>query len=481
MHTTLVWFRQDLRLADNPAFYAAAEAGAVLPVYILDDETAGTWRMGEASRWWLHHSLMALREELAKHGLPLLLRRGRAADIIPRLVQEVNAKAVYWNRCYEPYAIARDTALKAQLQAGGLEVRSFNASLLYEPWEIHNKQGGVFKVFTPFWKHCMQREAPAAPLPVPAAITASPIIPPSDDISSWALLPVAPDWAGGLRESWIPGEMGAQARLEQFLQEGFATYADQRDYPAQQVTTRLSPHLHFGEISPRVLWHRVYMHNSSVDSGVSSRNLTRILDEIGWREFSAYTLYHFPDLPELPYKRVFSHFPWKEDTALFNCWKRGKTGYPIVDAGMRELWHTGFMHNRVRMIVASFLTKDLFIPWQWGAAWFWDTLVDADLANNSASWQWVAGCGMDAAPYFRIFNPTTQSQRFDQEGCYIRRWLPELKALPDDMIHAPWEASPLLLRQFGVTLGKTYPHPVVNHKTAREQAMEGYRMITAAS
>ena len=472
---SLLWFRQDLRLADNPALRAACARGeAVLALYILDDETAGAWRAGGAARWWLHHSLAALDRDLQRLGATLCLRRGKAAEILPALAAETGAGAVYWNRCYEPWAIARDKVLKAQLRDSGLTAESFNGALLHEPWTITNGQGAPYKVFTPFWKALLAAAPPPAPEAAPERIDGLTGVA-SERLDDWALLPTKPDWAGGLRETWTPGEEGAATCLDTFLDQAAEGYPDQRDRPDRRGTSRLSPHLHWGEISPRQVWHAG---QRAIAAGThSERGVMAFLRQLGWRDFSHVLLYHWPDFPEQSWRSAFDAFPWREDEAAFTAWCRGRSGYPIVDAGMRELWHTGWMHNRVRMIAASFLIKDLLIPWQRGEAWFWDTLVDADLANNAAGWQWVAGSGADAAPYFRIFNPVTQGEKFDPEGAYIRRWLPELAALPDAVLHKPWEASEDVLGKAGVTLGESYPRPIVDHKAARQRALAGYETV----
>ena len=474
----IVWFRQDLRLSDNPALAAAAKSGRpVLPLYILDEETPGDWTPGGAARWWLHHSLQALGESLAGLGAPLVLMRGRAEDILPRLATRLGAGAVVWNRCYEPTARARDTALKAALKDQGLEVESFNASLLFEPWEIATKAGKAFAVFTPFWKACLAHEAPPKPQPAPKTLRPSAKAPGGESLSSWKLLPRKPDWAKGFAKLWTPGEAGAKARLKSFLAAALADYAEARDRPAGETTSRLSPHLHWGEIGPRQVWHALGPQSARDGRTRRGKATAKFLSEVGWREFSYHLLFNFPGLPEANVRDSFNAFPWRRDARALRAWQAGRTGYPIVDAGMRELWATGWMHNRVRMIVASFLTKHLLIHWREGAKWFWDTLVDADLANNSASWQWVAGCGVDAAPYFRIFNPVLQGEKFDPEGAYVRRWVPELAGLPNSCLHKPWEASAEILRAAGITPGKTYPKPMVEHAAARARALAAFETI----
>jgi len=475
---TLVWFRLDLRLADNPALAAAVEHGApVIPVFILDDEDAGDWRPGGASRWWLHHALERLRDGLSDAGAPLVLRRGLAEREIIRLVEETGAAAIHWNRRYEPWARERDTRIKEALKHRGLEVRSFNGSLLYEPWEVTSKQGTPLKVFSPFWRAVQAKGDPDDPLPAPDRIAAPDTPPTGEDLADWDLLPTRPDWAGGLRDTWTPGEAGAAERLALFLDDSVGDYKTKRNIPGTAATSGLSPHLHFGEISPRQIWHAARTASEARSATPMDKGTGHFLSEICWREFSYNLLFHNPGLPETSLRPEFEDFPWAEDEAGVEAWRRGRTGYPIVDAGLRELWHTGWMHNRVRMITASFLIKDLLVHWKHGEDWFWDTLVDADLASNAASWQWVAGCGADAAPYFRIFNPVLQGEKFDGDGAYVRRWVPELAGLPDSHIHKPWEARPLDLADAGVVLGKTYPQPMVDHAIARKRALAALETI----
>ncbi|MDE1148334.1 MAG: deoxyribodipyrimidine photo-lyase [Azospirillaceae bacterium] len=470
----IVWFRQDLRLADNPALaHAHATGRPIVPLYILDEAAPGAWAPGGASRWWLHHSLAALGNALTKAGCPLVLRRGRADVVLHTLMREVGASAVVWNRCYEPHAIARDSALKADLKAEGVAVDSFNAALLAEPWTVKTNAGGPFKVFTPFWKSLRANLAPPDLAPTPKSLAAPPTPPDGDSLSDWGLLPTKPDWAGGMRDTWTPGEAGAHRRLADFLAGPVAGYSEGRDYPAQPRTSRLSPHLHFGELSPRQIWVAAEAAATPGNRG----EVDAFQRELGWREFCHHLLYHFPVLPERPLNPKFEAFAWDRDDRHLAAWQRGRTGYPIVDAGMRELWATGWMHNRVRMVVGSFLVKHLLLPWTAGQAWFWDTLVDADLANNAASWQWIAGCGADAAPYFRVFNPVLQGEKFDAQADYVRRWVPELAGLPDSLIHQPWTASTPVLRAAGVTLGRDYPHPIVEHKAARQRALDTFAQI----
>lgn len=468
----IVWFRNDLRVADNPALIAAATSGKpVIALYILDDETPGKWKPGGAARWWLHHALAALQAALAKRGAALVLHRGRAEDVIVAVAAETGAQGVYWNRCYEPFAIARDTRIKEALQTAGLAAASFNGSLLFEPWEIATRQGGFYKVYTRFWHAVRDRGDPPPPGPAPVRIEAPAKLVKSDALEDWGLLPSAPDWAGGLRRRWQPGEAGAKARLRAFLQSGLDGYTDRRDFPADAVTSNLSAFLHTGDISPRQIWHE------TLKTAGWSEAAEKFLKEVVWREFAYHVFYHLPTLPEQPMAARFREFPWADDDTHLACWQQGRTGYPMVDAGMRELWQTGHMHNRVRMVTASFLVKHLLLPWQAGEAWFWDTLVDADLAVNAFSWQWVAGCGADAAPYFRIFNPILQGSKFDPDGAYIRTYVPEIAQLPDKYLFAPWEAPDAVLKDAGVVLGTTYPRPVVAHKQARERALAAFKSL----
>jgi deoxyribodipyrimidine photo-lyase len=469
----IVWFRLDLRLADHAALTEAAKTGApVLPVYILDDHTPGRFRAGGASRWWLHGSLAALDRDLARLDGKLCLRRGAAPKVLGDLLHETGASAIYATRSYEPWEPELEQSVKHLCQAENAEFRLFRGRLLFEPETIVTGSGKPFRVFTPFWKACLAAPPPRAPLPAPKLArfaTAE-----SERLESLELLPGKPDWAGGLRATWRPGEQAAHARLQDFIAQGVARYADDRNNFDAASTSRLSPHLHFGELSPNQVWHAV-CHAAGRAGVAKDRGSESFLRELGWREFAYHLLHQFPTIVSEPIRGEFARFPWREDRQALQAWQKGETGYPIVDAAMRELWHTGFMPNRARMIVASFLVKHLLIPWQTGADWFLDTLVDADLANNSASWQWVAGSGTDAAPYFRIFNPVLQGLKFDASGDYVRMWVPELKRLPAPDIHAPWEAPALTLAQAGVTLGRNYPEPVVDHNQARARALAAFK------
>ncbi|MBD3267222.1 deoxyribodipyrimidine photo-lyase [bacterium] len=477
MYPTLVWFRNDLRLEDNPAFCAAVEQkGPILPLYIHAPDEEGEWKPGEASNWWLHHSLYALHEELSKLGLRLIVQQGESLDILTRLAKKTKAAAIFWNRRYEPTLVARDAYVKSCLQELDVFVESFNASLLFEPWEIKNRQDKPFKVFTPFWKHYLSIMAPPMPLARPQTVLAPSSWPPSLSIGDLELQPFY-DWTGGLQENWKPGARHAKHQLERFINETILHYDEKRNRPDTVGTSRLSPYLHFGDIGPRQVFHAVQERLQEENNDAFAKNAWAFLRELGWREFAYHLLFHFPYTADSPLREEFEAFPWQANPQGMEAWRKGLTGYPIVDAGMRELWETGWMHNRVRMIVASFLVKDQLLPWREGAKWFWNTLVDADLANNTLGWQWTAGCGADAAPYFRIFNPVLQGEKFDPQGHYVRKWVPELAGLPNKLLHKPWEASPTALAEAGIELGETYPRPIVDHKEARADALRAYDTI----
>jgi len=473
---TIVWFRKDLRLNDNPALIAAAASGPIIPVFI-HDEGGPARPLGAASRWWLHGSLKALAKALADKGAHLVLRRGSAPDLLCDLASETSAKAVYWNRLYDSPSINRDTALKSRLRDEGLDCRSFNASLLNEPWCVKTASGGDYRVFSPYWRAAKPLIcAPsAAPELAPNRFTSVTEAPPSDELDDWNLRPSAPDWAAGFGE-WAPGETGALKRLAAFLKSPVRGYSVKRNYPGENGVSRLSPHLHFGEIGPRQVWAAL---EQAAPQG-AEEDFETFRKELGWREFNYHLLFHHPDMPEANFNHQFPTIRWRKNARQIQAWRRGRTGYPIVDSGLRQLWSTGWMHNRVRMIVASFFVKHLLFDWRDGEAWFWDTLVDADLASNVGNWQWVAGCGADAAPYFRIFNPILQGQKFDPEGDYVRRWVPELARLPNSVIHSPWTATPSVLTAAGVDLGTTYPQPIVNHNEARTRALAAYKGVQHA-
>jgi deoxyribodipyrimidine photo-lyase len=465
----IIWFRQDLRLRDNSALIAAHETDQpILPVYILDDKNSGEWKIGAASRWWLRESLIKLNESLEGK---LCLAKGDAQEVLLGLIKSTKAKAVYWNRCYEPWRIQRDTKIKDTLRDAGIEAKSYNGSLLFEPHTVLKKDGTPYKVFSPFYKKgCLGKGAGLhAPKAVPQNLKLSKNrLLSLDDLN---LLPTIP-WHKKMHNYWEPGEKGAHSRLNAFLENGLKGYKEGRNHPSRQNVSRLSPYLHFGEISPNEVW---YAAKTRMIAEHCESDGEHFLSELGWREFSNNLLFHFPDIPHKNLQNKFDAFPWRDDDEALRRWQKGQTGYPIVDAGMRELWETGYMHNRVRMIVGSFLVKNLMLHWHHGEDWFWDCLVDADLANNSASWQWIAGCGSDAAPYFRIFNPVTQGQKFDTDGAYVRRYVPEIAGLPDKYLHSPWEAKEMVLAEAGIELGKDYPEPIVDLKQSRERALEAFK------
>ena len=462
----IVWFRQDLRLNDNPALQSALNSSsAVIPVFI-DDETCGR-QAGSMSRWWRDNSLAKLNNALNKRGSRLIYRKGKAADVLPALALEVGATSVYWNRQYEANIVARDTAIKSKLKEDGIKVESFNGSLLFEPWEVTSKStGGPFRVFTPFWRACCSLGLKRGLSDAPEKISAPEQWPNSDALPETSALPHMDNL-----DMWQPGEDGASDALALFLSKNIGDYAERRNLPAEPATSRLSPHLRWGEISPARIIAETQAANIKTNDG------DKFFSELGWREFSYQLLYHNPELAETCLQDKFEAFPWRDDADAFEAWRLGETGYPIVDAGMRELRRTGYMHNRVRMIAASFLIKHLLIDWREGEKWFWECLVDADPANNSASWQWVAGCGADAAPYFRIFNPILQGPKFDAEGIYTKTYVPELNALSGKTLYAPWTAKSDMLDSGAISLGNTYPNPIVNHEAARARALESFKSL----
>ncbi len=482
MPTTILWFRSDLRLADNPALAHAVEVGAVVPVYIWSPEDHGQWSPGGASRWWLHQSLTSLAASLERVGSRLILRQGDALEQLNDLASTTGALSVVWNRRYEPALIAADKRVKRGLAEAGIEARSFNGALLYEPWDVQTKTGGPYQVFTPFHRCVQAMPEQGKPLAAPKSISSPPNWPKSHDLDALGLMPRI-KWYAGLAKAWDVSERGAMKQLSHFVDEPIGDYNHDRDLPWKPGTSRLSPYLHHGEISPRQIYHAAAAATRGSSSEKLKLNAHGYIREIIWREFGYHLIYHFPHTPDKPLREKYEKFPWinpkhKEGQAALAAWKQGNTGYPIVDAGMRELWHTGWMHNRVRMVVASFLVKHLLISWHEGAKWFWDTLVDADLASNTLGWQWAGGCGADAAPYFRIFNPMMQGQKFDSEGEYVKKWCPELKGVPVKYIHQPWECPPMELRAAGVTLGEDYPLPIVDHKAARERALAALSDVT---
>lgn len=471
--TGLVIFRNDLRTDDQPALRHAIEScDTVIPFFIWDEKEGHSIAPGSAAKWWLHESLASLSQELKEKKSRLVIRLGKAKEVINELLKETSAEAVFWNRRYDPDSIRLDKELKTSLKDSGIHVESFKANLLYEPWEVETQQGNPYQVFTPFWKSCGKLAEPEKPASSPGTISSPEKWPASEKLEELELKPKI-HWTEGMEETWKPGSVQALKELKSYVKKKIQAYSENRDFPGTEGTSRLSPYLHFGEISPRRIWHEIRKASSDFNSsGIKSKDV--YLSEIGWREFAHHILYYFPHTLKKPLRDTFEKFPWEKNRSAFNAWKRGRTGVPIVDAGMRELWTTGWMHNRVRMIVGSYLTKDLRISWTKGADWFLDTLVDADLANNTMGWQWVAGCGADAAPYFRIFNPYTQSKKFDPDGKYIRKWVPEIAELSNSQIHQPSEVSGSELKKAGITLGETYPHELVDHSEARNVALKIY-------
>ena len=441
--TRIVWLRDDLRLADNPALRAAVDTGDdLVVVYVLDDESAEVRPLGAAARWWLHHSLAALDASLRDIGGSLVLRRGAAEEVIAALIAQTDAVAVHWNRRYGA-ARELDARLKTSLKDSGVEVTSYAANLLFEPWEVTTGQGEPFKVFTPFWRAALDRGVRRSALEAPSALRCHDI--PSDALDDWGLVPTDPDWAAGFAEHHTPGEAAAHDRLEHFVHGVLENYG-RRDEPGTEATSGLSPHLRFGEISPLQIWDRI--HHGVPQA--ARRTVDKFLSEVGWREFHWSMLFQHPDIATVNYRREFDAFAWDSpDPRELRAWQQGRTGVPLVDAGMRELWATGTMHNRVRMVCASFLIKNLLVDWRIGEQWFWDCLVDADEASNPGNWQWVAGSGADAAPYFRVFNPVLQQQKFDPDLAYVRRWVPE----------------------YGTD---AYPEPIVDLAATRKEALAHY-------
>jgi deoxyribodipyrimidine photo-lyase len=476
-----MWFRDDLRLADNPALHAAASQGHPMICIYVFDESKDLRPLGGASKYWLHGALAALHEALVHKQGGLAILRGASATVIEDLIADAGAGAIYWNRRYDEAGCAIDSKLKAKLKALGINAQSFNASLLHEPWSVRNKSGAPFQVFSAYWRAARGQGEPQAPLQAPRTLTFLKLSKKLREkcvaLDDLALQPKMPDWSTGLRESWTISEQAAQDRLDCFLKTELRGYASGRDRPDQTSTSRLSPYLRFGQVSPRQIWHAAKDATSTGVSPAGENDLEKFLSELGWREFSYHLLFEHPDLAQRNLRSGFDAMPWLNEPNALRAWQRGQTGYPIVDAGMRQLWTTGWMHNRVRMVAASFLIKHLLIDWRRGEEWFWDTLVDADPANNAASWQWVAGSGADAAPYFRIFNPTLQGEKFDPDGAYVKHWVPELAGLPASVIHKPWKASAQQLSDAHIVLGKTYPHPIVDHDMARKHALAAFKAM----
>ncbi|NTF41797.1 deoxyribodipyrimidine photo-lyase [Rhizobium rhizogenes] len=470
----LLWFRKDLRLDDNHALQAAATSRRpIVPIYIQEPEAKGCGPLGAAQQWWLHHSLSTLEKSLHELGSRLVLRTGDALSVIQRLAKETGAEAIVWNRRYDPAGMAVDMDVKKSLRDAGFEANSFAGQLLHEPSRVRTGTGNPYKTYTPFWRALEQSGEPPFPIDSPETLEAPSRWPQSDSLGSWGLLPSKPNWASDFQEMWTPGEAAAREKLTDFIEASLDSYAIDRDFPDKPATSLLSPHLALGEISPARIWHAT----RGLPKHIPTDNIVRFRKELAWREFCYHQLFHFPNLNSANWNDRYDDFPWRSDATLFDSWRRGQTGYPIVDAGMRQLWRHGWMHNRVRMIVASFLIKDLLIDWREGESWFRDTLVDADPAANAANWQWVAGSGADASPFFRIFNPVLQGEKFDADGGYIRTFVPELADLDSKYIHRPFEAPDDVLKRAGITLGQHYPRPIVDHAAARRRALEAHASL----
>jgi deoxyribodipyrimidine photo-lyase len=479
MSNCLLWFRRDLRLNDNPALQVLVDNGHTPVAVYIHDEPDPQWPLGAASAWWLHHSLQSLRTSLLRRGSDLLVVSGDSLNSLLQLIEDTEAIGVYWNRCYEPACIQRDQQIKETLTQQGFEARSFNGSLLREPWQHLKKDDTPYRVFTPFWK-ALNKSGPSRTVVRSSIVQTQPpqgIASLQQGLEALHLLPEI-GWDSAFHDHWKPGEDNAWNTLQNFCNKRLLKYATRRDLPAEPATSCLSPYLHFGEISPVQIWEFVNRWASTSTVSGAYTAAESWLRQLAWREFSYHLLYHFPHTPLQPLDARFERFPWRDDAGEdLARWQQGQTGIPLVDAGMRQLWTTGYLHNRVRMIVASFLTKNLLIPWREGARWFWDTLVDADLANNTAGWQWTAGCGADAAPYFRVFNPVLQGEKFDSSGNYVRRWIPELAELPDKYIHRPWTAEPSVLAKAGVQLGDHYPEPLTELRSSREAALAAWEAV----
>ncbi|MBT5640705.1 MAG: deoxyribodipyrimidine photo-lyase [Rhodobiaceae bacterium] len=465
------WFRQDLRLKDNPSLSNAAKYKKILPIYILDDYNSKDYKMGSVSRWWLYNSLRSLKKKLNNN---LSIYDGNPLEVFQYLINKYDIQEVCWNRCYEPWRISRDKKIKSFLESLGIKVVTTNGSLLWEPWDTKKDDLTPYRVFTPFYKRaCLKSESPRFPIITPDFQELISDTDGSRNLDDIKLLP-SHNWYQEIEYIWKPGEDQASMKLTSFLEDGISDYKEGRNFPSKKKVSQLSPYLHFGEISPNEVW---YASQSKNIEGPEEENVKHFLSELGWREFSYNLLYYNQDLPISNLQKKFDNFPWQENSEHLYKWKRGLTGYPIVDAGMRELWRTGYMHNRVRMIVGSFLVKNLLLHWKHGERWFWDCLIDADLANNSASWQWIAGSGADAAPYYRIFNPITQGIKFDSDGIYTRKYIPELKNVPNKYLFNPWEAPKEILDEANVQLGVNYPYPVVDLRDSRERALNAFKSI----
>ncbi|NIO28528.1 MAG: deoxyribodipyrimidine photo-lyase [Candidatus Latescibacteria bacterium] len=471
---SIMWFRQDLRVANNPAFVAAVESGRpVVPLFIWHAGKRKSWAPGTASRWWLVKSLENLASELAKLSSRLIVREGEPHMVLDQLTKEIQVNSVFWNRRYEPSEKRIESRVNKLIRRAGMEIQVFNSNLLFDPDEIKTGKDEPYKVFTPFWNACLSLPSPIGPLPAPRRIQNPEKWPASESLDELGIS-LQLNSNKGRFEEWNPGTLSAQRQMDRWISRFMHNYSQERDRPDHDTTSRLSPHLHFGEISPHQIWHAVKSRISKAGPKSARISAEAFLRQIGWREFAYYLLHHYSNTVDEPMRPEFDHFPWHRDIRALKSWKNGSTGYPIVDAGMRQLAESGWIHNRVRMIVASFLVKHLLIPWQEGAKWFWENLVDADLASNTLGWQWVAGCGADAAPYFRVFNPVLQGEKFDPDGKYVRKWIPEIASIPNQWVHKPWQAPPTLLSRSGVRLGKDYPRPIVDHSSARRRALDAY-------
>ena len=473
----IVWFRQDLRVGDNPALHHAVASGRpVVCLFVFSDDTPNVRTLGAAQNWWLHHALAALDADLRERGSRLVLRRGAIETVLDEIIAETDAEAIHWNDRHDPRARKLDDALEAHLKERGLEVHQHLGHLLHDPDAIQTKTGGYFKVYTPFWRAFRKGVEVRAPFPAPDEIRPAGGNLATIDLADEKLLPTAPDWSGGFSE-WRPGEAGARERLDRFADAYLQGYVSGREAPGRDETSKLSPHLRFGDVSPYQVWAKI----DEVEGRVFGQDVETFRKELVWRDFNHHLLHHIGKLEDENVYAKYDALPWRDAPDELRAWQKGRTGYPIVDAGMRQLWQTGWMHNRVRMICASFLVKHLLIDWREGERWFWDCLVDGDPANNPGNWQWVAGTGADATPFFRIFNPITQGQKFDAEGDYVRRWVPELADLPTKHIHTPWEAPTKVLADAGVTLGETYPKPIVEHRAARKRALDALEVVKQAA
>jgi len=471
MEIVIVWMRQDLRLSDNPALHAAAARGEVLPVYVFDQDVAGDFLIGDSSKWWLHQSLLSIQKECHN---TIVLSQGDSIKTLLKLVRKYKATAVYWNKCYEPWSIKQEKNLEKELVELGIDHQSFNASLLWDVEKVVKSDGTPYKVFTPFYKRgCLQQEPPRKPLP---EFDIRKLF--SKKIESLSVVDLKllsnHDLEKSLDEVWEPGEHKAHAILKSFIKNRLFDYQEGRDFPDRKSVSSLSPYLHFGEISPHEIWYAVL---KSGHEYASKNNVSCFLKELVWREFAYNVLYHNPTMPQKNLDRKFDVLEWSYDKKNLHAWQQGETGYPVIDAAMKELLLTGSMHNRMRMVVASFLVKNLMIDWRKGQEWFWKYLVDADLASNSFNWQWVAGCGYDASPYFRIFNPILQGKKFDPQGRYIQKFLPELALLPKKYIYTPWLAPEEVLLAAKIKLGKTYPLPVVDLGDSRDRVLTEFKKL----